>query len=351
MQRVIDSWPKWVFVLSVPFLTLLHSGFNYSFNRDTVQSATVSFPSPMQSQESTSYGLRTIAWAFGVTTEQSYLKLSFALTLIVMLAFGFYAWSKLPRNAAAVVVAIVLIGPIGTNLVNNIGMYDVFMYAGALFLGIAGRSWLTGIVGGLLMSAGNPEQALLASIAFALVGIGLTQKNIWKAGIAAFITALISWAFLFAYVRSSGTESRIFMLTRLFRQSLSYFLQGIPIQIYAGYGLAFAFVLVAVTALSRNRAILLLIGILVLPVMATASTLDQTRVLVQVSTASVVALLVWIAPRALIALERIGWKSASALIVCIAVVLPAVSIIYPGEIRLPYRTAVELYFNPAAGGQ
>jgi len=349
IDRLLRRCPQWVIVAALPFLAFLHSGFDQQFPNDGIESSTVSFPEPLAASEASSYGVRTIAWAMGITTDSSFLRLTGVLVALTLWVVGAFAWRKFGSRTALVIMVITAAGPIGASLTNNLGRADVFVIAGGLLLGLFARGFTLGVVGSLLMACGNPEQGLVASFCLLMVGLGLREKSLLKAATAAFVTSALCAGIAVAALHHFGRESRSDYLFRNLRQSFSYFLQALPLELYAGFGLAFIFILITATAIRRIQALFLVVGVLVIPLIFTAVTLDQTRVLVAVSAASVVAVLRWSVPKCLIALDSYGFHSSSTIMVVVGIILPTVMISYPGVIRLPYRTPVELFFNPAAG--
>lgn len=82
------------------------------------------------------------------------------------------------------------------------------------------------------------------------------------------------------------------MLPSLIRRSLEILLNQLPLTLYSGFAALFFVVVWAILCESKKRALLVLIGAVLLPLVATAITTDQTRVLVIASSAVVLSLTV-----------------------------------------------------------
>ena len=350
LQRALDRFPYWLFVAVIPLVTVIHGGFDLQFPNNGIAQSTESFPSPLASSEASSYGLRTVSWMLGITSDGSYVRLNVAIYVIVVILSGLLARRVLDRNSAKVVVALLWLGPIGVSMTTNLGRPDCFVIAGGVILGIFARNISWGVLGALVMCAGNPEQAVVATLCFLLVSFGLSVPGLIRASSAAFMTSVVCYLGIFIVLRNIGQDSRLGYFARYFRQSLTYFLQSAPLQIYTGFGLAVLFICLTLTAVGVRRAALIVLGVLVVPLLVTATTLDQTRVLVSLTVPSICCVLVWSVPRSVAGFQRLGVSFAPALLIILVFILPAFSINYPGFIRPPYKTPVELFFNPAAGG-
>lgn len=347
---LLQRCPAWVLVTLLPVLAFIHSGFDQQFPNNGIEASTLTYPEPLAASEASSYGVRTIAWALGITTDASFLRLTILLVFGSLWIIGIFSLRMFGRRVALVVLVIIAVGPIGTSLTNNLGRADVLVIAGGLVLGLFGRGVAIGVIGAVLMACGNPEQGLVASLCFLLVALALRSATLTKTAWVALSTSLACAGIAIAILHHLGRESRLDYLVRNLRQSLSYFLQALPLELYAGFGLSVVFILITLTALTWARALTLVLGVILIPLAFTAITLDQTRVLVAVSAASVAAVLRWSVPRCLLALDDYGLHASSTVLVICAVLLPPVAVAYPGTVRLPYRTPVELFFNPAAGG-
>lgn len=362
-SRALQFWLQWMAmiesfllripivlaILVLPVLALAHNGFELVFPFGGVELATSSFPIPYPAHDASSYGLRTLAWALRITTEDSYFRLSTILFCLVLWALGVLVWKKVGHRAGLVVLLIICLGPIGETMLGNLARPDVVFLAGSLLLGVWARSIPFGVGAALVMAAGNPEQAMVATACFILVALGLKAPGILKAAMSAFLTSVVAYVLILLALRHMGSVSRITYFTGFVRKSLTYFLESAPIALYAGFGLSMVMIAITITAIGRRRGALLILGAVVIPLFVTAVTLDQTRVLVPLSAAGVSAILVWSVPKCLKALDKLGYTSGAATLAILTILLPTMAVSYPGEILLPYKTLVELYFNPSAG--
>ena len=349
-DRTFVAIPRSIWIFVLPFIAVAHCGYELSTPYIGVANYTATFPAPLLTNDGTSYGVRSLAWILGINEPDSYFRLCFILTCVAFWMAGVLIWRVLPARAAIVVSVITALGPIGETLLGAIGRNDVVMICGALILGLAGRRVWIGVLAGIVMSAGNPEQAIVTSLAFVLVAFALRTPGIVRGALSSLVASGISYLALLVWMKHMGYESRIDALGTYVRQSLTYFLQAAPLSLYAAFGLGAVFIAITCTVLWWRRALFLVVGIVVIPMFFTAITLDQTRITVALSAAGIAALLVWSVPRCLSALQNRGFAYGAAALVIISILLPSIAVSYPGQIILPYKTGVEQFFNPSAGG-
>lgn len=350
----LEAWllaiPSAVWITLLPLLAVIHCGYELSMPYAGVKNFTETYPTPLSGSDSGSYGVRTIAWLLRINEPDSFTRLCVLITCATLWIAGVLIWRVLPKRSAIAVSVLVALGPIGETLFGAIGRSDALVLLGALVLGVVGRNIWIGLLAGLIMVAGNPEQAVAASLAFVLVAFVLRTQGIVRAAVSSLVISGASYFVMLALFQHLGYKSRTDALGPNIRQSLSFFLQAAPISFYAAFGLAFVFVVIACTVLWWRRALLLMCGIVIIPMLFTAITLDQTRITVALSCAGIAAVLVWAVPKSLAALDAMGFGSSMSVLTAIAVLLPSIAVSYPGEIILPYKTGVEQFFNPAAGG-
>jgi hypothetical protein len=350
LESLLLAIPSVIWVALLPLLAVIHCGYELSMPYAGVANFTETYPTPLSGSDSGSYGVRTIAWLLQINEPDSFTRLCVFITCATLWIAGVLIWRVLPKRSAIVVSLLVALGPIGETLFGAIGRSDALVLLGALVLGVVGRNIWIGLLAGLIMVAGNPEQAVAASLAFVLVALALRTPGIVRAAVSSLVISVASYFSMLAWFQHLGNQSRVDSLGPNIRQSLSFFLQAAPISFYAAFGLAFVFIVIACTVLWWRRAVLLILGIVAIPMFFTAITLDQTRITVALSCAGIAAVLVWAVPRCLEALDEMGFGQGMSVLTVIAVVLPSIAVSYPGEIILPYRTGVEQFFNPAAGG-
>ena len=349
LERFLLSIPSVIWIAILPIISVIHCGYELSMPYAGVANFTGTFPTPLSGSDSGSYGIRTIAWLLQVDEPDSYTRLCVLITIATLWIVGALLFRVLSKRSAIVVSVLIVLGPIGETLFGAIGRSDVFVLLGALVLGVVGRNIWIGFIAGLIMVAGNPEHAVAASLAFVLVALALRAPGIVRAAVSSLVISCIAYFAMLAWFEHMGYISRVDSLGPNIRQSLSFFLQAAPISFYAAFGLAFVFVVIACTVLWWRRALLLILGIVLIPMFFTAITLDQTRITVALSCAGIAAVLVWSVPKCLQGLDDLGFGSGMSLLTIIAVALPSIAVSYPGDIILPYKTGVEQFFNPAAG--
>lgn len=350
IETFLLSIPRFLWIVALPVISVIHGGYELSMPYNGVANLTETFPVPVNTSEGCSYGIRTIAWLLHINEPDSFTRMCVLITCATLWIMGVLVFRVLPKRSAIVVSVLLALGPVGETLFGAIGRSDVLLLLGALVLGVVGRNILIGAVAGIIMFAGNPEQAAAASIAFMFVALALRLPGMVRAGASAFVVSVFLYGGMLIWFEHQGYKSRVDSLGPNIRQSLSFFLQAAPMSFYAAFGLAMVFVVITSTVLWWRRALLLVVGIVIIPMIFTAITLDQTRITVALSCAGIAAVLVWSVPKCLKALDGFGFSSGLAVLTIVALLLPSIAVSYPGEIILPYKTAVEQFFNPAAGG-
>lgn len=216
-----------------------------------------------------------------------------------------------------------------------IGHYDMFMVAGSLLVALA-RSRSLGLLGAVVATSANTEQALVAACAFILVGLASRDREGWLRGVV-----WLSWSLLVTLALALTMPPAPEMMTRVDALGdggvlfgLRLYLAMWPLATYAFLGALWIPVLLRLaTAGSWLRGVSLALGLIFLPIAASVATLDGTRVFVMTGFAALLlAGRTWRPTRALP-----EWTLAAALAVMVAtpaiVTMPEPS----GLIRLPWN--------------
>lgn len=338
---ILERLPAWALAVGAVALAVWRSGFAFTTPSLSPEISAQTFPAPTPNSEALSLGYRGIMWALDVRTWPMFHLVSLVIALAAIGLIAMLLAHSRRRRAAVLLVLLVAAGPPGAVILTNIGKADVLVIVGGVLLGLSRGRALWWLPGTLFMVAGNPEQAVIATGAYALavaaVGRG-TLPRVLPTALLALGVAFTGFIALAAYAQASGLPTRFGSLGTNLKPSLAAFLETLPLQLYSAFGFGIVLLILCALSLPPARAVLLAAGVIVLPLAATAVTLDQTRVLVCVSTAAVVVAMTV----ALDALDTDGglrpWLPAAMLLA--VVVAPATVVAAPGEVVVPFRQAL-----------
>jgi len=215
------------------------------------------------------------------------------------------------------------------------GRPDGFTLTGALLLGLLGRSTFWGVVGAALMIAGNPEQAVIG--AALLLGLTfLPHLASWRRSAAiALSLAITSYIALATYARSVGVGSRVQYLPELIGNSVYGFSANLSLGLYAGYAVLWLALAVFAWQIRTAQVLWVFLLMVIIPVIITAATLDQTRVFVGITTSGIAAILVGTAPSIEKCLQRISRRFVVLIALATALFLPAFEVSSDHVVRPP----------------
>ena len=138
-------------------------------------------------------------------------------------------------------------------------------------------------------------------------------------------------------MRSAGVKGRLEFLPELLSASFYPFAANLPLTLYASFGATWLIIGWVFLHISLKSRILLLIGLLVIPLLVTMITVDQTRVTVGVTTLSVMVLLREFLPRIVSQLKSRNFVPILGTGVAIVLFLPIIEIWgTSGHTRTPY---------------
>jgi hypothetical protein len=321
-------------------LALFRSGLRFDLI-PSIDAELANFPEPSGTLISTSYGLRTFFWITGVRADAQVQQASLLFTLVVLAASLVFISFISDGIRRRILLAIWLLGPVATVFFGNVGRNDALLLAGSLLIAvIADRglrpTWV--LCGVLLMSLANPEQALVATIILLLVSFSsklrsLTPYAMWSLGgaLTYFLTVSV-WAGL------NGTSTRTELLSDFWRSGISFFGNNLPLVIFSGYGVLWLVVGAWILGSTRSRDIgLLSIALIVIPVITTAITADQTRVWVGVTTLAITALVLSSLSKEFLAHWITGHEARLTYGLAFLLLIPAVEVTHLGSPRVPWE--------------
>jgi len=321
-----------VFVLLVA--AIVKSGVAFEV---VAQSPEPAFPLPEPGIAATSYGMPVLVTVLQLTGNAAAIGLTMlALTLVALFVFARTVFRS-GRDTGLLVAGLVLLGPIGIAAFGNVGRHDWFLLVGSLLFALKGTRLGWGITAAVLMVLGNPEQALLASVALLLLTFVSPFRELRRSAMWAVVLIAVVMVGLTVWVELLGLDSRTSWIGFHVLSGLKTFLLNLPLSIYAAYGAGWVLVGILLWRTQGRSRWLAAIALLVIPLGATALTDDQTRVFVGVST--VVAVVVF----QQIAADGVRWLETTfagvwrTFLVGGLLLLPAIEITYLGGVRTPYE--------------
>jgi len=309
----------------------------------SAQSPTPAFPLPEPGISPTSFGLPALVTALQLTGNATAIGLvMFALTAGMLFLFAF-AILRRDREGGLVVASLVLLGPVGIAAFGNVGRHDWFVIAGSLLFVLLGRRVIWACIAAIVMVLGNPEQAFI-SLAIMFAVSFISQFHVWRrsSGIALMLAAMINVA-LVIWVESLGLDSRVSWIDYHLYWGLKNFLLNLPLSIYAAYGAGWFLILILLWRLRGSQRFLGLTFLVIVPLVVTAMTHDQTRVMVGISAVSGVIIYRALARDSVKVLRDTFPNSWQAVLVITLVLLPSIEITNQGVVRPPYLWLFEFF--------
>lgn len=340
--RRLDRWlsgvPYWLVALLAWCLVAIKA---FPLLVEPPVSALMTFPAPEARLTGTSYGLRIAAWVLRTESPTVYVAVAVTLTLVTMVVISVAVHRGVPSATARLAVLVLATGSIGTVLIGNIGRNDVFVILGASLLGLLGARWIWALTGTALMSLGNPEQAALAVLVYLMCCAAPVLRHRVRPAYAALALAVVVVIGISGWAAVEGASSRMGYLGEYLGNSLYHFGRDWPLSLYAVYGVLWLVIGFAVARVSGWPRISMALALILLPLLATATTLDQTRVFVGVSAAATFAVVHDFGSGLADALRKAGIPVLGAVFVA-CLLLPSIEIDYHGTVRPTYEWVFQL---------
>lgn len=293
-----------------------------------------SWPYPAHVYPPLTYGFRAIAKLVGTESAVGYNLIALVVFLLVLFALPLIITRAIPGDAARWAVIVLMSGPAIWILAGGFGRTDTLVILGAVLLGTFGKRLPWAAVATVIAILGNPEQTVVFSLGLLIVSAAPAFRPWARGALLSLIVSTVAWVGLTAWSHSLGVESRADWLSQLWRQSLQWFFIQAPLELYAAFGLSAAVLAWAILDQRRWSMLAVISGGLLLPLALTASTLDQTRVLVACSMAVTAAAFSVYAPT-VYALLGTRTRFPLAITAIVALTLPAIEIT-ANVIRVPW---------------
>lgn len=337
-HRILQLNP-WVISVILVALMLIKDGvgFYYVFEPQEISSA---FPLPLAGPDASSFGWPLIVWALQLETYRGLWLIPLASMLVACITLTPVLAAKLGRPVAYTASAVTLLGPIPLAGFSHLGRHDFLILIGGCSLAISLRKPIIAVLSALLMSLGNPEQALLATSLLLAILVLLGQRSALRGGIAAISAAVIFWVASSIWLSSLGVPSRIQYLRDVMAEFAPIALRNLPTLAWATYGLVLLAIVMLVVASSGLRRWLLLVAVL-LP-LGLFFIGDQSRIAVAVSTPVAIYSTILVLRRIFKYQDAAKAPEMTAGVIAVAVIAPSIHILFLGGYFEPYASLIDL---------
>lgn len=243
-----------------------------------------------------------------------------AVALIVWLA------GRYQRDSSKWILILILLGPMGAVL-TGYGRHDVFLVLGAVLFVLGGeRRFATLIVGSVLIVAGNRLQSLSLALGLAVIVLAPQFRSWGKPTLVLLGTSLAGILGEEVLAAESGRTTQAGMFMGNLQNSLEYFAITAPYIVYSLYGVGWLVVVTALVMLGPRSAAPVVIALIVLPLLAMATTVDGMRVGVGVSAVPFLVLSLWFLRQVRASVDSKALTRALPVFLLIALVMPALNV-------------------------
>jgi len=148
-----------------------------------------SWPTPLDVYPPLTYGYRLLAWISRVETEQAYLVIAWFAVAVVIWSLSFIVSRRLAPEGGRFVALILLGGPIIWVLSGGVSRTDPLLVLGGLIVGALGASLPWALVGAVIATLGNPEQAVALLLGLLLVSIAEPFRSLRREAALALVAS------------------------------------------------------------------------------------------------------------------------------------------------------------------
>lgn len=330
-QARLTHTPLWLLALGIYLFAFIKGGLRaLPIEADPLST----FPTPQPTLTALSYGSRTLAWAFRWDSPQSYIWISAIIALAVAAVLPWLSSKRLGNADGRIMLIVIALGPIGLSLLSNIGRHDSWVLAGGLLIGLCGQRLTWALAGTFLMLLGNPEQALVATACVFILSFAQEFRPRLRPAAWSLALAVLTFGALAFWAQLAHSGTRLGYLRQLLGDSTYNFYANFSLSLYGALGISWIAVLFLLYK-SRNRdRVLIALSVLIIPFLVTATTLDQTRVFVGISSAAVVTLSGVALPQMRQMAMASGHQNVLFWALALALLLPAVVVNETGSVNV-----------------
>lgn len=287
LDERLNRIPRALFVVAVLAFVIVRNGFDFfEFDWAVTSESIRLFPEAVNFA-SWSWGNLVLAKIFGVQDQSTWYALHAVLTIIALL-LPLVLVRNLHGSEFHTFTIFWFLLPVVGSLLMWIGMYDVMTVIGSIIVGLSRRPWQAA-VGAVIMSAGNPEQAIVGTFAFLLTVHHSAMRVHRRPAWTAFVVSLIAFIASRMLISAETATDRSGLL-RAPLEGLEYLVLNWPSSVWSWNGILWFFV-IATIVLSKGRdRVLILASLILIPAIAVFLTYDWARVYWLTTMTSLVAL-------------------------------------------------------------
>jgi hypothetical protein len=265
-------------VLQVAIVAVLEMGRVglYWFDKDweTISSEIRSFP-VAEGYQGYSWGNLLVAKIAGFDEAWEWYIFHAVLTLVV-LVLPLVFIRKLTNVGFSIFLVLWALAPVTTTLLLWVGMYDVVTVLGAVLIAFSTR--LVGVIpAAVIMSSGNPEQAVVASVAYIFLTFTGPFRERRLLALVAFLTTIAAYVPVRLWASAQEAPSRIDLLGSPLAGVLRLINEW-PGSVFWWYGPLWLVVLAFILMQSRWGALWSAAALILIPGVAAFVTTDWHRV-------------------------------------------------------------------------
>lgn len=283
------------------------------------------FPAP-QGYFSASFGQVSLTHVLGISTTTQWVAFHAVVTLVALVVIVVMAG----RNtvvSAPMALLVVAAATASSGLLISLGKYDVFTVLGGFILALA-RTRTGAAVGAVIMISGNPEQAIVASLALVVLTFAADFRWLRVRAIIALLLSGAGWLCVQVWFMSNGMDSgRLYLIRVFIGESLGRFAASPELVVWSWLGAGWFVVIAALILIGRASRWPLLMSLIALPAVASIITADGARVFAAIVLPSFVAVGLWLASKKV---DTSRYRSAAVGSFIILLVVTPTSLTGPG---------------------
>ena len=268
---------------------------------------------------SASFGQVIIAHGLGVTTTTQWVFLHVVL-FAVALGVAFYLISNADPERRSFMVLVLASATATSSLFISIGKYDVVTFLGAVVLAL-GKTLPGSLAGAFIMASGNPEQAIVASVALLVLSCAREFREARSRAVIGILVSMSVWlAVQFWFSASEMPTGRIQLLPEYLSESLARVVAFPGLSTWSWLNSGWLLITLIVVLAPRASRVWILAALVALPGIATVITADGGRVFGMIVLPAYLTSAMWFGRQTLQASQRSSTLVGVALVALI--VLP-----------------------------
>lgn len=298
VERLGNFWLSRSYFLQVSIIALvlvIKVGFDIELRniQEAYLPGSLKFPAPA-GYVSASFGQVVFAWIFGLENTTTWVATHFLLTALAMTLIVVLV-SRNNQVPRAYLILVVVAATSTSTVLLSLGKYDVFTFMGAALLILARTNWIAAL-GAMIMASGNPEQAILGSLALILLTFIEPFRRYRSRAVFSLAFSVSAWIVVQIWFLSSGIDlGRLALVPVFLGESLSNFAVSPLGEIWSWLGAGWFIAIPALILIETKSRWLLLISLILIPGIATLVTADGARVFGAISFPVFVATGIWLA--------------------------------------------------------